>query len=398
VVLAAVCISTNLAGAATKGAATRALGQKKPATGHTVKVGFISDGETQAYDNASELVAAKATVKYANEFLKGAGGRVIKLDTCVTGGTPAGTQDCVAQLATDGVVVILNGLAAYAGTIIDGAAKANIPFIEYSAADAGVLTSDDSSVIANGLADLAAPAQVAADKGLTKAGFLVIDVPSATGAVDALGPSFFKKVGVSLDVVPVAPGTADMTPQVEAMISKGVQLISMVGDVTFCTAALQAIQALGFHGSVSVVPQCFDANSPNVVKTKGLIMPTTQTSDPADHEYKLFLNVMAAFAHGTPTDAVASDGYAAVLSFVRAMVGHPAGPMTAATVKAQLLAMAPAQLPLGVTGQTFQCNRKLSAITPAVCSNAALITTLNAKGQPTGFKKINLSKILAPNG
>ena len=66
---------------------------------------------------------------------------------------------------------------------------------------------------------LAGPAGVARDNGVKNAAVLVTDVPAASGPVQSVGGAFYKNAGVTLDVVPVPPGTADMTPQVQAALN-----------------------------------------------------------------------------------------------------------------------------------------------------------------------------------
>jgi branched-chain amino acid transport system substrate-binding protein len=370
------------------------LGDPNPATGDPVTIGFIGEGQTDALDNTGELVAAQATVEYANEYLGGVGGREIVLKTCETGGTPAGAQECVAEMASAGAVVILNGVSGQAPTITAEATNAGIPFIQYAGIDRATIGSEDTAVITNGLSALAGPAKVAADAGDKKVAFIVTDVPAAADPVKAAAPIFFGNAGVEVEVITIPPGTADATPQVQTAIGNGADHISMIGDVTHCTAVIQAAETLGFEGNITVIPQCFDENSPDVIDTEGLIMPTTRTSNPDDAEYALFLDVMDTYASGGSTDDIAGGGFGAVLSFVRAMKGHPEGEMTPASVKQALLVMEPAQIPLGLDGTMFQCNREQIKIAPSVCSTTAVVTTLDAKGKPTEYKPLELADLL----
>jgi len=370
------------------------LGDPNPATGDPVTVGFIGEGQTDAVDNRGEMVAAEAAVEYANEYLNGAAGHVIELETCETGGTPAGAQDCVAEMASAGAVVILNGVSGQAGTISTEAEAAGIPFIQYAGVDRATTQSENAAVITNGLSALAGPAKIAQDQGDQKVAFMVIDVPAVADPLKAAGPIFFGNAGVEVEVVTIPPGTADATPQVQAAIGNGADHISMIGDVTFCTSVLQAIETLGFDGTVTVIPQCFDEDSSGVVDTEGLIMATTRTSNPEDSEYALFLAVMETFAEGGSIDDIAGGGYAAVVSFVRAMSDHPDGEMTSESVKAALLAMSPQQIPLGLDGSMFQCDRQQIAITPALCSTDAVVTVLDADGQPSEYEMLDLAELL----
>jgi hypothetical protein len=59
-----------------------------------------------------------------------------------------------------------------------------------------------------------------------------------------------------------------------------------------------------------------------------------------------------------------------------------AGAGSAAEIAAAFAAAPPQAVPL-LPGQTFQCNRKRSTLTPAVCSNGASILTLDTSGKTT---------------
>jgi len=56
--------------------------------------------------------------------------------------------------------------------------------------------------------------------------------------------------------------------------------------------------------------------------------------------------------------------------------------VTAAGVTTALRTMPPEPVPL-LPGQTFRCNRKISTITPASCSNGAAVITFDQSGKPT---------------
>src|SRR5262245_39338900 len=58
-------------GTGTTASAADLLGPADKASGEPVKIGMLSDGATQAYDNTDELRAAQATAKYWNEHKGG---------------------------------------------------------------------------------------------------------------------------------------------------------------------------------------------------------------------------------------------------------------------------------------------------------------------------------------
>lgn len=375
--------------------ANEILGEPSPATGEEVKVGFISDGQSDAIDNSSETPAAEAAAAYANDYLGGAGGRVIDLVTCDTGQTPAGAQDCVAELISAGVVVIVNGVSGQTETINAEANEAGIPFIQNGGISQEAFGSPLTHIMTNGLAALVGPAAVASEEGLATAGIIVIDVPAASGPIGAAAPLFYGNVGVAVEIVAIAPGTPDMTPQVQAAISNGVEQFAIIGDEPFCTSAISAIQLLGFGGPVVIIRTCIGETSVAEVDMEGLLLIGLTSDDPNDPEVALFAAVMAEYAPDELTDSIAQAGYGAVLGFARAVADHPEGEMTPESVQEAIVAMDPAPLPLGPNGATFQCNRTAITIAPAICSAASAITALNSEGESTGYRELDLSELLS---
>src|SRR5262245_43551420 len=66
--------SATTEGTGTTASAADLLGPVNKASGEPVKIGMVSDGATQAYDNTDELRAAQAAAKYWNEHKGGIGG------------------------------------------------------------------------------------------------------------------------------------------------------------------------------------------------------------------------------------------------------------------------------------------------------------------------------------
>ena len=383
------------ANAAGEPAAPATFPEPNTATGDAVKLGFATDGRSETVDTSAELPAAQAAVAYANEYLGGLGGRPIELVACETKQTPAGAQDCVAQFASEGVVAILSGLSGQGDTLLVEAEAAGIPLISADALSEALYLSDYSFVLSNGLASLLGPAAIAADNGLTKATILVIDLPAATDGLDAIVSLFYGNVGLETDIVKVAPGTPDMTPQVQAAISGGTEAFIVFGEAGFCISAIQAIQTLGFDGETVVLTLCAEEDVAAEVDLTGLTMVTDAPRSDSDPEVVLFFDVMATYdEQNNPTDSSAEAGYGTVVAFARAMVDHPDGEVTPQSIIDTLIAMEPAQGPLVEDGAFFQCNRQQVAIFPALCNDGAAVTTLDADGKHTGFSAVDLTPVL----
>jgi branched-chain amino acid transport system substrate-binding protein len=379
--------SSSSGGATATTAATAAdLGTPKAATGTPLKVGYLTDGKTASIDNSTEVPAAQAAVKYVNAYLGGIDGHPLTLDVCDDQQTPSGATDCANQFITDKVPAVLYNVSGQGGSLEKVLSAANLPLIAYASLDQTTLGAKNAFAITNGLAALAGPAKIAQTAGVTRAAEIVTDVPAASGPVKAADGFIYKNAGVTIDIITIPVGTADLTPQVTAELAKNPGQFHVLGDVGLCTAALKAIKASGFKGSIVLIPQCITATSASGIPGgyAGMKIVTPSTIDPTDADVKIYLAAMKAYAPGTGPfqNGVTQGGFAAVLSFARGMTGST-GDLTSTGIAATLSSMSAQPLPFGA-GITFQCGQKQVAITPAVCSTSVLEATLDQAGSPTG--------------
>jgi branched-chain amino acid transport system substrate-binding protein len=359
---------------------------------------MISDGKSVALDDTSEIPAAQAAVKYINGHLGGVGGHPITLDICQDGETPSGTTNCVNQMIADKVVAVVYGVSGEGGTIGTGLKAANIPLVAFATIDPGTLTEKTGAyAITNGLGVLAGPAALLEQSGGKRGAVVVEDFPAASGPVKQLDPIFYKSAGVSLDVVAVPPGTADMTPQIQAELSKSPDQVAMLGNDTFCTSVIKALKTIGYTKRIVVIPQCISPSSISGIPggLAGVTLVTPSSTDLKDPEVALYNAVMAAYAPSTPPNgSVTSGGYAAVLAFDRAMSGVTArADITPALVESTMAAMSPKTMPLA-SKLSFQCNGRQISLTPAICTSDFLSTPLDAKANGTDYQPLDLSALL----
>jgi branched-chain amino acid transport system substrate-binding protein len=379
--LAAACSSGTSSTSTSTGANSALLGPVNQASGPAITIGYIDEGVSAAIDSRPEVAAAQAAAKYINGHLGGVAGRPLQLLTCGTNDTPAGALDCTNKMVAANVPVVLAADPGEPGPEIQGLSAAKIPFFTYAVADQSVLLSPDAYVLTNVLGTLAVPIKVAKDSGVTHVAMLLINVPAAVGPVETSAPPFFRANGLSVQFTAIAPGTPDMTPQVESAMSAGAQQFNVIGDATFCTSALTALKNLSFKGQTVINSQCFSNQLASSVPggVDGVKIGSAESLDPKDPQVALYNAVMAQYAPGTPRQSSSNaDGFAVVLGFARAMTGVQ-GSLTPASVQSALAAMSPQPMPL-LAGQTFQCNRKAVSLTPAACSSSAVIITMDASG------------------
>jgi branched-chain amino acid transport system substrate-binding protein len=196
---------------------------------------------------------------------------------------------------------------------------------------------------------------------------------------------------VAFKVIPVNPGTADMTPQLQAAVSWGAKAIGMTGDVTFCGSFLKGYQTLNLTQPKYVLSTCLD---PSIFSTLastlgGSYVTTTSNASPADDA--LYAAITKKFAPSVSPNPNASAGQASglipVLTLLNIMANYTGNP-TSAAIEGQLKLTTPYAIPMS-GGITFVCNGKAIPLLPSVCSAATDVGTISSTGAITGLQVYN---------
>src|SRR6478735_9904148 len=211
------------------------LGTKTPAKGTPVKIGLITDGKTSGTDNSIETPVTEAAVKWINQYRNGVGGHPIDLDICVNGGDPSKSADCANQMIQDDVAAVVFGSNQFALNAWTPLHDAGIPVFIFASGTTQLLADPTSTFVfsAGPVAFQNLIIGAARAQKTKKASAVVIDVPAATEIF--ADTSAYKKAGVDLKMTTVALGTADMTPQMQKVVTdnpKGV--VHVVGNDSFC--------------------------------------------------------------------------------------------------------------------------------------------------------------------
>ncbi|OHV28586.1 branched-chain amino acid ABC transporter substrate-binding protein [Pseudofrankia sp. EUN1h] len=372
------------------------LGPVDKATGAPVKIGMIIDGATPVLDSRPVGLVAEATVKYLNEHKAGIGGRPIELTVCETQGDPSKATDCGNQMIQNGAVAVLIGTSGVVDDAWKPLGEAKIPVMLYGSSDPALLASPTTFSLGNPtfpVIDL--PIQVAKDEGNKKVSAVVIDVPAALHSAQEVAPPLFEKAGIGYELIRVAPGTADMTPQMQQVISNKSDEVFIIGNDSFCISAMQGLKAVGFTGTISAISQCVtDATRKSVPGStlKGMVVSATAPVGPDSPSMRLYQKVVDTY--GTDIDTSVQDSMIAFMLTTGLQVATQgiSGDITPATVASTIKAMKETELP-GGAGLKFRCNGKADPANPAVCVLGGLITTLDDKGQPAAYKVLGNTPI-----
>jgi len=196
---------------------------------------------------------------------------------------------------------------------------------------------------------------------------------------------------VAFKVIPVNPGTADMTPQLQAAASWGAKAIGMTGDVTFCSSFLKGYQTLSLTQPKYVLNTCLD---PSILSTLGSALGgsyVTTTTNASQADDALYAAITKKYAPSVSPNPNASAGQVSglipVLTLLNIMANYKGNP-TAAAVEGQLKLTAPYVIPMS-GGITFVCNGKAIPLLPSVCSAATDVGTITSAGAITGVQVYN---------
>lgn len=359
------------------------FGAEDPAEGEPVLLGYSSEAGS-AISNDEDLQAAEATVEYVNTYLGGVAGRPIELSICTTESTPESGTSCGNQFVEEGVEAVLVGVSGSGGPIAGTVVPAGIPYVAFQAGAAQEITPPDLAYALGATVGVfAGVAAYARDEGVEELAVIVIDVPTAIAGLDVFGYQF-EDAGVDVTTVGVPPGTADMTSQVTA--NADADMFFVLGDPTFCIAALQATESVAPDTPVVAVNQCID---PTVVEAApdavdGAVTVSSSNTIPEDNEeFELYNAVLDEFApEDIPRQGLAINGYGAVLGFARLMEGLE-GEVTSETINTQIRESRDQTLPLSAGEIEIACGDSPVEIAAASCTTGVFLTTLDGDGQPT---------------
>jgi len=378
--------------------ATDLLGPEDAASGEPVKIGMVSDGATQAFDNTDELRGAQAAAEYWNTHQAGVAGRPIEVVTCETGADPAGAADCANQMVENEVVAVALSQSAVADSVWEPLHAAGVPTMFLQTSAEGLLADTESSfTMLNPLATLfGVPIAAAESEGTDRIAFVNIDVPQANASFDSgAAPALLENAGLEYDLIKIPPGTADMTSQMQEVASSDAGVVYIVGNDAFCIAAIQGLNAVGYDGAITAVSQCITDATREAIpgdQLEGISVTATMavgaTNDPA---YQLYQAVMGTYGQDVQDvdNNVAMGGYTVMASTATALAGLE-GDVTTETVAEAFKSMEESDYP-GADGITFQCGGTVFPSQPAVCTNQSLRATLDAEGNLASFEAIDSS-------
>lgn len=240
------------------------LGQARPAKSSPITFGMISLESNSGADFPEVREAAQAAVKYVNAYRGGLDGHPIKLDICVTDGSPATSVQCANKLIAAHPTAILGGSDLAGANTLPLYKKAGLAYIggvdftpaESSAPNAAIF----NDIAQSGNSDIG----VYAVKTLHAKNIAVIALGDTQGTTQA---KIFEipavtQAGGTAKLFSVPPSQADASSTVASALSSNPDAI-LLEDPSQCVSILSSLKSLGNTKPVLSIDPC---SAPSVVK------------------------------------------------------------------------------------------------------------------------------------
>ena len=392
------CSSSSSSGPATgaTSATTSALGAPDKATGSTVLVGWANlQGGATTYPELT--VAAQAAADYANNYLGGLHGHVIKLDTCNDIGDAASPTRCANQFIDDHDVAVAEGQVTDDATYVSDLAAAKIPWISIAATSAAAFTSPYSFVFNPSSLAFVATAVGYAQQKHTVLQFLGDNVPAVSSVYSSFVQPMAAKAGVKTGLTLITPAAPDPTPQVVAALSGKPGALVLFLDSALCATVPPAVVANvpsgGQRPTMFMSASCAGTTGVAADVFTGVHVPDYYGPTGTDAETKLYEAVMATYAPKQSTTGDVAAGYEPMLDFIRAVDASPvklAGTSEQVTADLRSAKNVPLALELGATAT---CDGEVFKAFPSNCSAVTVTKTIESSST-SSYSVVNVAKIV----
>jgi branched-chain amino acid transport system substrate-binding protein len=368
--------------------AASALGKPDAAKGSPIVFGAINI-ETQASANFPEVrEAANAMVQYLNAYRGGLNGHPIKVDWCITDGTPSVSSNCAKQLIADHPVAILGAadisgaapLALYAKAGLDVIGGTNFTPPENTAKNSLVFS--DVASFSN-IVSAEWASHEAGGKGKKVAVLAEGDAQGEFSANTYWVPAV-KAAGDQVKVFDMPPSASDLSADIEAAIGWGANSIGLESPGQ-CVALLTGLKTDGWTGPVTSIDPC---SAPPVIKASagaanGMFYMDSVQLLGATADGRLAAAILAKYAPATiAADSPALEELSTVMNIWTAFHKTPVKKLTS---KYMLATLKSGKGHADFLSQPYTCNGKAIPAYPDVCNaNSYLYQIKNGASKRVG--------------
>ena len=194
-------------------------------------------------------VAAQAAVRRIDDH-GGIAGRPLRLESCVTVGTPGSSRSCALSVAAKHPIAVLGGIDLGAASSIAVLERAGIPYLTGTPTLEPELSSTDAFALTGGVAAelLALTEHVTAAHKLRSVSVLYADLPGVLSDAAVAARIVFAARGVKrVRLVPEKPDAADFTTAVTAATAGNPDALFVLFPAQSCSRIMATAHDLGTH-------------------------------------------------------------------------------------------------------------------------------------------------------
>jgi branched-chain amino acid transport system substrate-binding protein len=240
------------------------LGTPKAATGSPVVFGMVSLESNPQASFPEVRQAAQAAIDYVNAYGGGLDGHPIKLDLCITDGSPATSTACANKLIAAHPTAIMGAADLAGANTLPLYAKAGLAYIggmdltpAESSAPNSVIFND---VAQSGNSDIGVYA--VKTLGAKKVSVIALDNTQGTAQADRFELPAVKASGGTAKLTTLPPDQADVSSSLASAISSSPDAY-LLEDPSQCVAILSGLKSLGNSKPILSIDPC---SAPSVVK------------------------------------------------------------------------------------------------------------------------------------
>jgi len=336
--------------------------------GEPIELAIISQESGPAALPDSRL-ATEAAVKYVNTELGGAAGRPLKLDTCVTDGSPEQSSACANQLLEKHPVAFVSETELGTAGSVPIIEKAGIPLVGAAGVTPELVLSKDAFAFGlDAVADWAGWTKYLATDGKAKTiNVINLDIP--------VGPVFEKVIrsvaeanGAKVGKVVSLPLTAtDASSQMAAAAEGNPDVIMAVTSAQLCVPVAQAHESIAAQSKLFLPGICA---SPQTINAAGSAMEgalvgagSLNPYDVSQHDVAVYRHALDTYGSHVPLSDFAGNGFTAVMNLTAVIDKLGAANVTSQSIITAL--RAGSQVPSFMT-DTYTCDQSVIS-SPVTC-------------------------------
>jgi branched-chain amino acid transport system substrate-binding protein len=338
--------------------------------GEPIVIAMISQESGPAALPDSRL-AAEAAVEYVNTELGGAGGRPLRLETCVTDGSPEQSSGCANQLLeTDPVAFVGTTELGTAGSvpIIE---RAGIPMVGAAGVTPELIVSKNAYAFGlDAVSDYAGWTKyLVTDGGARTINLLNLDIPAA-GVFEAVVRSVAEANGATVGTVVSLPlAASDATSQMAAAAQGNPDAIVAVTSAQLCVPIAQAHASIApgtklLLPGICASPQTLSAAGSSIEGTN-IGLGSLNPYDLSEPDVATYRRALDAYADGeVPLSQFAQNAFTAVVNLTEVVNGLEPASVTPDGIAAAI--RAGVDVPSFMT-DSYTCDQSLT-FSPITCS------------------------------